>query len=267
MNKYLEKIATVPHLIKARRRVIQMLSQGTHDFKQMSFDSARSALNSKVIHKGSWGTNGPGVYAGHKAPAHEYQPHGSIEPTIAFPSDAKHAIPHENNHRFHYNKMPVQDSVIPHDVHLNHNSYITIPGSTNKPKHIGEKLIQQDLEPHIRSSKVRRIYGEHLREELTKRNLTHSGWDSNKSLHTGNEYLRHIHDKLRDNIHNIPNKDLRHTVKTMGGVGGIMRDNIHKNPMREKRMYGGSSGVRQSLRDIALGHMAETGAYRKYKLD
>jgi hypothetical protein len=257
MNKYLEKLASVPHLIKARRRVMQMIQEGTHDFKRMGFDESR------VIHTGSWGTNGSGVYAGHKAPAHGYQPSGSAEPHIAFPSNPHHAIPHDKNHRFHYAKVPVQDSVIPHDIHLDNKSYVGIPGSTNKPKHVGDKLMQQDLESHIRSSKVRRIYGDHITQELAKKNLVHPHWDKGVTMHTGEEYLSHIHEKLVNNTHKIPKDDIRHAIKTMGGVGGTVRDTVHKNRFM-RRILGGPDGVRQDLHNHGLSHIAETGAYRKY---
>lgn len=271
MNKYLEKIAVVSKLVKAQRRVKQLLQSGTHDFKSMSADSAISALHAKKLNAGTWGTNGAGVYAGHRAPAHGYQPSGHSDRIIAFLGTSEHAVPHEANFRFHHQKMPVQDSVVPHDVHLDKGSYVTLPSGAKNLKKAspGEKHLVSDMEEGIRKSRSRRIYDDDLRNELHRRGLFHKGgWDlytegAKKPVHTGNDYLDVIKEKLRGNTVSIPRKDMRHALRKATGEAGSIRDVLLED-LKHNRKGFNRRDLREQLDDAAHSHLAESGEYRKY---
>lgn len=264
MNKYLEKIAVVSKLVKAQRRVAQILHTGSHDFKSMPIEHTVSALNEGKIHSGSWGTNGSGVYAGRGAPAHGYQPAGYTDRQIAFPGNPEHAVPHETNHRFHYNKMPVQDSVIPHEVSLSKGTYVSLPpGAKNlKNASLGERHMMSDMEQSIRKSRARRIYDDDIRSELKRRGLHDNkhGWDpvtagDSKPKDVGNQYLEHLKNKLRET--DVPRKDMRQAVRDASGTLADHRDYVVRTS-RDHR------DLRESLDYVARNHIVQSGNYRKY---
>jgi hypothetical protein len=268
MNKYLEKIAVVSGLVKAQRRVKQLLQTGSHDFKSMSAENAMSALKSGKIETGTWGTNGAGVYAGRGAPAHGYQATGHSDRLVAFPGHSEHAVPLNSNHRFHGSETPVRDSVIPHEVHLGKGSYIALPsGAKNlRTASTGEKHMVSDMEAGIRKARARRIYDDDIRNELNRRGLGHKEWDphtlgTKKPEHTGNDYL----DTVRDRLHktDIPRQDMRKALRNATGENGDRRDFL-LDDLKQNRWSFNRKNVRREFDEIAHTHMAQTGEYKKY---
>ena len=251
-------------MVKARRRVMQMIQEKSHDFKQMSVDNTIRALESKSILPGTWGTHGAGVYAGRGAPAHGYQPKGYIDRLIAFPSKGRApAIAGNNNYRFHHQELPVEDTVIKGTVQLGKGTYTSLPSKLNKKTPIGERNLIQDLEPGIRSSKSRRMYDSHITEALKKKGLTHDAWDKETSkISIGEDYISYIKEKLE--TADVPRKDMRAAIKGASGTLGSIRDSLLHPNRRDLRMAGGTHGVREIMDDVGRTNIAETGAYRKY---
>lgn len=274
MNKYLEKIAAVPHFVKARRRLAQMLQQGSHDFKSMNLQDSASALSSGSINPGTWGTHGAGVYAGHKAPAHGYQVSGHSNRIIAFPTGgSQYAVPHANNLRFKGNQMPVQDTVIPHSVPVGgKGTYVSLPAGLKNKKsmHPGDADIARNMEESIRTSRSRRIYDDDLEAETRKRGLT-STWDSDtevpksyagrKHAMSGENRVKEIQEALYGT--RLPRAEQKSLLRqTTGELANFRKSTImqgRKSTSRSTRRQ-----MSEDLHDLALQQLARSSGYEKY---